>query len=153
MKKVAVLFLTLAIQALSFAQVITIDVFEIQPHVKWEKTDSKNVLGSPEWTGYKEQVRGTHIIDLDNMTMVLIYDGKTSAPVKIKKIETVGTRTTVSFDDPLIGDSNTLLESTFTFDSTLNTSNHTWYDHDKNYTRTHLNTKCKITVSSKKYIF
>ena len=135
-----------------FCQVIQVDVFEYQPHVKWEKTNHQEVLQNPEWSGYKEEVNGTYYIDLDNKTISLLNQGKLTAPVPLKKVVREGTKTIVYFDDATsIPDD--YLESWFVIDTQAQTSCHSWYDEFGAYTRVHENTKCKISESAVKKAF
>ena len=146
---ILVLFLgLLSISLPSFSQTITIDVFETQPYVKWEKTLGENVLNTPEWTGYKEPANGTYILDLDNMTIQHIHDGKLVSTDKIEKLEIKGDNFHIEFN----GDtevSGIKFQGQFDFNSTSKESSLSWYNSFGEYTRVQKNTKTKVSVSKK----
>lgn len=145
MKKLSFLFVSLIISLLSFSQTITIDIKECQPFVKWEKTTDQNVLSSPEWSGYKEQIDVKYVIDLDNMTSTIYRNGKLYNVSTIKHFKIEGSKILIDFNAETESTEDIKFEASFTINEQKNTMSVTWYNHYGNYTRTELSTNVKIT--------
>jgi len=150
MKTIAIIFLALMISTQSVAQIITIDVYEIQPFVKWKKTTVEDVLTTPEWTGYKEKSNCKYVIDLDNMTSTFYNNGNFVSTISIKKLVNSGSEYEITLDDYNLEYTFVSFETILKVDPTNNTSSYSWYNEFKKYTRTQINTDAKITVNSKK---
>ena len=150
MKTIALIFLALMISTQSVAQIITIDVYETQPFVKWKKTTVEDVLTTPEWTGYKQKTDCKYVIDLNSMTSTFYHNGKFVSTIVIEKVVKVGSKLEMTLTDSNLKYSFVTYETKLTVDPANNTSSYTWYNEYGGYTRTQLNTDAKITVSSKK---
>lgn len=66
--KLVIFTISILFQSSIFSQIITIEVFETQPYVKWIKTTGVDVLTNPEWVGYKEQVNAVYVFDINRKT-------------------------------------------------------------------------------------
>jgi hypothetical protein len=74
MKKVAILFLALTISTLSFAQTITIDVFEIQEYYISDSVSVDDAILQSKIISQKIPVRYTYVLDF-NLKICKVYTG------------------------------------------------------------------------------
>lgn len=149
MKKLLISVVAIFIAFVSSSQVITIEVFETQPFVKWSKTSVQDVLANPEWSGFKEPGNGVYIFDIDNKTCkfyengILVFEEIFQNVIinnDIIKIQSI----TPSLENP-----NAVFETEFDINLKTNESSLTWYNSYGEYTRTQKNTKTNITINNK----
>lgn len=151
MKNLISILVFVSISFPSFTQIITIDVYETQPYVRWEKTDGKKVVESPEWNGYKEPANGTYILDIENKTIQHFHNGTLMSNDTIQKLVIEGDHIHIEF----FGETEVpeiKFEGQFDFNQITNESSLTWYNYFGQYTRTQLNTKSRVKVTLTKKI-
>ena len=81
---------TALIQSVVFSQVVSIQVKQTQPYVKYIETTAADVLESPEWVGYKEPVNCKYVLDLDKQTSTFYEDGVFVSVLKFKSMTKSG---------------------------------------------------------------
>ena len=136
---------TALIQSVVFSQVVSIQVKQTQPYVKYIETTAADVLENPEWVGYKEPVNCKYVIDLDKQTSTFYEDGVFVSVLKFKSMTKSGDDIRIKLVD---NDLQLGIEfkTEFNFNVKLGTSSYTWYNEFGDYTRTQKNTIATITV-------
>lgn len=87
MKKIAVLFLTLIISALSFSQTITIDVTEVQSYINLGLTDFQSVVTDPDIEEIPRSTNCRYVINFSDSTSTFYKNSSFVSEVKIDFIE------------------------------------------------------------------
>ena len=136
---------TALIQSVVFSQVVSIQVKQTQPYVKYIETTAADVLENPEWVGYKEPVNCKYVLDLDKQTSTFYEDGVFVSVLKFKSMTKSGDDIRIKLVD---NDLHVGIEfkTEFNFNVKLGTSSYKWYNEFGDYTRTQKNTIATITV-------
>jgi hypothetical protein len=129
-----------------FSQIITIEVFETQPYVKWIKTNGIDVLTNPEWVGYKEPGNAIYVFDIDRKTCKLYVGGKLIVDEVVENINIEGDIIKIQSLEPSLENAEAIFETEFEINLKTNESSLTWYNSYADYTRTQKNTKTKISI-------
>jgi hypothetical protein len=87
MKKVAILFLALAISALSFSQTITIDVKEVQSYINLGLTDFQSVLDKPDIEEIPRTTSCRYVLNFSDSTSTFYKNGSFISEIKISFTE------------------------------------------------------------------
>jgi hypothetical protein len=136
---------TAFIQSVVFSQVVSIQVKQTQPYVKYIETTAADVLANPEWVGYKEPANGKYVMDLDKQTSTFYEDGVFVSVLKFKSMTKSGDNIRI-----ILLDYNSQVgiefKTEFNFNVKLGTSSYTWYNEFGDYTRTQKNTVATISV-------
>lgn len=149
MKKLLISLVAILISVVANSQIITIEVFETQPYVKWIKTGSQDVLTSPEWVGYKEPVNVVYIFDIDTKTIKFYVNSNLIVDEMVKNVIIDGDNIKIQSMDPSLENPAAVFETEFDINLKTKESSLTWYNSYGDYTRTQKNTKTNITVTSK----
>jgi hypothetical protein len=149
MKKLLISLVAILISLVANSQIITIEVFETQPYVKWIKTGSQDVLTSPEWVGYKESIHGVYIFDIDAKTCKFYENGNLIVEELVKNIIIDGDNIKIQSTEPSLENPNAVFETEFDINLKTKESSLTWFNSYENYTRSQKNTKTIITITSK----
>jgi hypothetical protein len=149
MKKLLISLVAILISVVANSQIITIEVFETQPYVKWIKTGSQDVLTSPEWVGYKESVNAVYIFDIDAKTCKFYVNGNLIVDELVKNIIIDGDNIKIQSTEPSLENPAAVFETEFDVNLKTKESSLTWFNSYGDYTRAQKNTKTNITVTSK----
>ena len=144
--KIGIFTISLLIQSSIFSQIITIEVFETQPYVKWIKTNGVDVLTNPEWVGYKEPGNAIYVFDIDRKTCKLYVGGKLIVDEVVENINIEGDIIKIQSLEPSLENAEAIFETEFEINLKTNESSLTWYNSYADYTRTQKNTKTKISI-------
>ena len=136
---------TALIQSVVFSQVVSIQVKQTQPYVKYIETTAADVLESPEWVGYKEPVNCKYVLDLDKQTSTFYENGVFVSVLKFKSITKTGDDVRITLLDNNLEFPEMQFKTEFNYNIQKGTSSYTWYNEYGDYTRTQLNTQCVIT--------
>jgi hypothetical protein len=144
--KIGIFTISLLIQSSIFSQIITIEVFETQPYVKWIKTTGVDVLTNPEWVGYKEPGNAIYVFDIDRKTCKLYVGGKLIVDEVVENINIVGDIIKIHSLEPSLENEEAIFETEFEINLKTNESSLTWYNSYADYTRTQKNTRTTISI-------
>ena len=136
---------TALIQSVVFSQVVSIQVKQTQPYVKYIETTAADVLANPEWVGYKEPVNCEYVLDLNKQTSTFYDNGVLVSTLKFASIFKSGDNVRIKLidKDPEFG---VQFKTEFNYNVKLGTSSYTWYNELCDYTRTQKNTMATIAV-------
>ena len=136
---------TALIQSVVFSQVVSIQVKQTQPYVKYIETTAADVLANPEWVGYKEPVNCEYVLDLNKQTSTFYDNGVLVSTLKFASIFKSGDNVRIKLvdEEPAYG---VQFKTEFNYNVKLGTSSYTWYNELCDYTRTQKNTMATIAV-------
>lgn len=146
--KTVIFTIYLLIQSSIYSQIITIQVFEFQPYMKWIKATDLDVLTNPEWICHKEQVNAVYVFDINRKTCKYYEGGKLIVDEGVENINIEGDTIKIQSIEPSLENAQAIFEIVFEINLKTNESSLTWYNSYADYTRTQKNTKTTISIKS-----
>ena len=146
MKKVAILLILLTISFLSFSQTITIDVKEVEAHIKLGLTDFQSALFEPDIEEIPRATNCRYVINLSDSTSTFYKNGNFVSEVKIDYIEvSPGVYSIVSYDTDI--ETNKVdLPTGMSLDTNPTTQSFTYQYYDKGLDKTIVDVITKFDI-------